>query len=141
MVGKKSCGLDEELSKLIKQNHPKVIWLKYIADEKLNILYHNASALIFVSLFEGFGIPILEAFYHQCPVLTSNTSAIPEVAGDAVLYVDPHSIADISQGIEKITNDRLLQKKLIKAGNQQLLKFSDEAISDQINNALRYLVL
>lgn len=136
MVGKKGKYLDKELMKLIKTNFPRVIWLNHIPDKQLNILYHHASAFLFPSFYEGFGIPILEAFYHQCPIMASSTSALPEVAGEAALYVDPHSIEEMSNTISKIVSDTVLQRQLIHTGLLQLAKFSDENILEQINSAL-----
>lgn len=108
----------------------RVKFLGYVPDEKLPALYTGAKALLFPSLFEGFGLPIIEAMACGCPVLTSNTSSMPEVAGDAAILVDPYSIDAITKGIEKIT--RLSeQKDLVKKGLQQAGKFSWEKAANQ----------
>lgn len=103
----------------------QVKFLGYVPDEKLPALYSGAKAFLFPSLFEGFGIPILEAFASGCPVLTSNISSMPEVAGNAAVLVDPYSVDDIAQGMEKIT-DKKLSYSFIKKGQSQVKKFSWE---------------
>tara|TARA_X000000950_G_scaffold189829_1_gene229437 strand:- start:820 stop:1938 length:1119 start_codon:yes stop_codon:yes gene_type:complete len=90
----------------------------------LKTLYRNAEFFIYPSKYEGFGIPTLESFSQGCPVLCSNTSSFPEVAGDAAIYFDPNSIESISKSIEKIINSAELRQKLIKRGNERLQKFS-----------------
>ncbi len=102
-----------------------VKFLGRVPDQDLAALYQAAKALVFPSLFEGFGLPILEAFANDCPVLTSNISSMPEVAGQAAVYVDPYSVADIAKGMKKI-QDPKVHDKLIKAGQEQLKKFSWE---------------
>ncbi len=103
----------------------RVKFLGYVADEKLPALYSGAEALIFPSLFEGFGLPILEAQACGCPVITSNISSMPEVAGDGAVYVNPYSIEDIIDGIRKIEDGRLRMEK-IKQGFENIKKFSWE---------------
>lgn len=101
----------------------KIKFLGYVPDDKLPALYSGAKALLFPSLFEGFGLPILEAFACNCPVLTSNTSSCPEVAGDAAILVDPYSIESIAQGILEISSQQVATK-LTKLGLKQVKKFS-----------------
>lgn len=101
----------------------KVIFLGYVKDSDLPYLYNGAIALLFPSLFEGFGLPVLEAFACCCPVLTSDSSSLPEVAGDGAILVDPRSIDSISKGIVTITNENN-RKDLTKKGLRQLKKFS-----------------
>ena len=103
----------------------KVKFLGYVADEKLPALYSGAKALLFPSLFEGFGLPILEAQACGCPVLTSNTSSMPEVAGKGAIYVDPYNIDDIVKGMERLKREGE-RGKLIKAGFENIKRFSWE---------------
>jgi alpha-1,3-rhamnosyl/mannosyltransferase len=86
-------------------------------------LYSGATALIYPSLYEGFGLPILEAFACGCPVLTSNISSMAEVAGDAAMLVDPYKIDSISDGIEKILRG---PKNYIEKGLKRVQDFSWE---------------
>lgn len=79
----------------------------YVTDEELESLYRKAKALLYVSLYEGFGIPPLEAMNYNCPVVVSNISSIPEVVGDVGIYVDPYSVQDITRGIYESLNVNL----------------------------------
>lgn len=78
-----------------------VLFLGYVSDEDLKKLYCTARALLYVSLYEGFGIPPLEAMFYKCPIVVSNISSLPEVAGDAGVYVDPYNITDILRGMNE----------------------------------------
>ena len=105
-----------------------------IDDKALSILYQNAFAFIFPSLYEGFGIPVLEAFACGCPCIVSNVSSLPEVAGNAALYIDPTVSDSITHAVERLINDSTLREILIHKGKEQLTKFSwqrtvDETIS------------
>ena len=100
----------------------------YVSEADLACLYKASSALIFASLYEGFGIPILEAFYHSTPVVTSNVSSMPEVVGDAGVLVDPLSIDSIRAGMNQTISEKT---KLIEKGKQRLKKFSWKEVSDK----------
>jgi len=95
----------------------------HIPDEELEALFTGAEALLFPSLYEGFGIPILDAYSCGIPVVTSNTSSLPEVAGEGAILVDPKNVDSIAEGIEKVLS---MRKTLIKKGEKQLSKFSWE---------------
>lgn len=101
----------------------KIKFLGYVPDKDLPKLYQEALALVFPSLFEGFGLPILEAMASGCPVLTSNLSSLPEAAGKAGLLVNPYSEEEVSQGLIQIMDGKT-REKLIQAGLQQVKKFS-----------------
>lgn len=93
-------------------------------DSKLRLCYQNASALIYPSIYEGFGLPILEAMYYKCPVICSNTSSIPEVAGNAAEYFNPHDVLSIRSAIEKVLNSIERRSQLIKLGIEQSAKYT-----------------
>lgn len=95
-----------------------------VTNEELYSLYSNARLFIFPSLYEGFGMPILEAFVNNCPVCLSNSSCFPEIAGEAGVYFDPNSIASITSAIEKLLYNPELVSKIVERGNNQLKKFS-----------------
>jgi glycosyltransferase involved in cell wall biosynthesis len=76
------------------------------------------------SLYEGFGLPILEAMQQDCPVITSKISSLPEAGGDAALYVNPKDISDIADKMKLLLNDGVLRKDLVMKGRQQIKKFS-----------------
>jgi len=97
-----------------------------INDEVLAYLYQNAMCFVFPTLYEGFGIPVLEAFACDCPVIVSNTSSLPEVGGNAVEYIDPTNSLSILNSIEKVIQNKELRKEMIKKGQDQLRKFSWE---------------
>lgn len=108
-----------------KENlHNKVIVTGYVTDTEAICLIKNAIAFLFPSLYEGFGMPPLEAMACGIPVLTSNCASMPEVVGDAAVLVDPFSIAEIRDGIEKILDDEELRLALKKRGLRQCQKFS-----------------
>jgi glycosyltransferase involved in cell wall biosynthesis len=95
-------------------------------DNMLSNLYIHAEAFIYPSLYEGFGMPVLEAFKYRCPVLLSNTSSMPEVAGDAALYFPPKDVTLIRSSVEKILSDQMLRSQLIEKGLSRVRHFSWE---------------
>jgi len=95
-----------------------------VSDKLLPLFYKNACCFVFPSLYEGFGIPILEAFQCGCPVIASNTSSLPEVGGDAVLYFDPYSEVELREAILKLLYNDSMKDVLIKNGYNQLNNFS-----------------
>jgi glycosyltransferase involved in cell wall biosynthesis len=101
-----------------------IIFAGRMVNTELNAVVASALALVYASLFEGFGIPILEAMRCDTPVITSNTTSMPEVGGDAVCYVDPYSISSIRDALTKIGSDDMYRKNLISRGRLQNVKFS-----------------
>jgi glycosyltransferase involved in cell wall biosynthesis len=95
-----------------------------INDKTLQLLYRQAIAFIFPTLYEGFGIPVLEAFACACPCIVSNLSSLPEVAGDAALYIDPVSPDSITNAVEQLLHSSQLRQTLIEKGRDQLSHFS-----------------
>lgn len=93
-----------------------VKFLGRVKDEELASLYGGAAALVYPSLFEGFGLPILEAFSSGCPVITSNISSMPEIVQDAGILVDPYSIEQIIEAMLKVADDKNLRDNLINKG-------------------------
>lgn len=109
-----------------------VIFTGRVTDEELASLMASALALTYVSYFEGFGIPILEAFHSDTPVITSNTTSMPEVAGKAAELVNPFSVTSISEAMQKIASDPGYRQKLIAAGQEQRKKFSWEQTAEKL---------
>ena len=95
-----------------------------VSEQDLARLYRGAAAVAFVSLYEGFGLPIIEAMAAGVPVLTSNVAAMPEVAGSAALLVDPTSTEEIAAGLERISFDSDLRRKLVQLGRIRAGGFS-----------------
>jgi len=104
----------------------KVKFLDNVEDDELALFYKHALCYVLPSLYEGFGLPVLEAMQHNCPVITSNVSSLPEAGGDAALYIDPEDVDDIAEKIKKLVIDDKLRKILIEKGKQQVKKFSWE---------------
>lgn len=100
--------------------------IPWLSLEELELLYGGAATLLYASLYEGFGIPILDAFSVGCPVITSNVSSMPEVGGKGALYVDPLNAEDIKRLIKLAMEDKDLREDLIKKGFAQAKKFSWE---------------
>lgn len=98
------------------QAQGRAAWLEYVPQEDLFALYQGAAAFVFPSLAEGFGMPVLEAFASRVPVITSNTSSLPEVAGDAALLVDPTSVEAISESMAKVANSAAEVAGLVERG-------------------------
>ncbi len=98
-------------------------FLGRVNDEDLPKLYKGALFVAFVSLYEGFGLPIVEAMASGVPVLTSNVSAMPEVAGNAALIVDPYSIEAIAAGLNSLASDDALRQELVGKGREQVARF------------------
>ncbi|MFM2450487.1 MAG: hypothetical protein RIS44_2937 [Pseudomonadota bacterium] len=105
----------------------RVKWLGYVSDAELRSLYEGAMAFVFPSLYEGFGIPPLEAMHCGCPVLAARAASIPEVCGEAALYFDPHSPDDLAAALTRIAGDAALRQSLRSAGLRQASFFSWEA--------------
>jgi glycosyltransferase involved in cell wall biosynthesis len=97
---------------------------RYVTDIDLFSLYSKAIAFIFPSFYEGFGLPILEAFEAGCPLILSNSSCFPEIANDAALYFNPHSTLEISEAVERIINDINLREELVLKGKKRLKLFN-----------------
>jgi len=109
-----------------------VIFTGRVTDEELASLMASALALTYVSYFEGFGIPILEAFQCDTPVITSNVTSMPEVAGNAAILTDPFSISSIADAMQKIASDPDFCQELIVKSREQRTKFSWEQTAEKL---------
>jgi len=108
-----------------------IIFMGYIADEDLPAIYSGATVFTFPSLYEGFGIPLLEAMQCEVPVVAANTSCIPEVVGDAAILADPYDIEKWAESIYQIISDHSLKEELIAKGLEQASKFSWEKVAKE----------
>lgn len=117
IAGERNSETDKLLAKLPAQMHGKIHFLGYLEDQELQNAYKKAACLVYPSLYEGFGIPPLEAMACGTPVLTSNTSSLPEVVGDAAVTVDPTNVEEIAAGIEELlqNSERYRTKGLERA--------------------------
>lgn len=113
-----------------------VEFLGFVKDEEMSELYKNALCFVLPSLYEGFGLPVLEAMKYGCPVVISNVSSLPEAGGDAALYVDPQSPDDIAEKLEKVISNKELREEMKKKGREQVKKFSWEKTARETLKAL-----
>lgn len=128
-------GFRSTLDKAAKQLGvaEQVHWLGFVTTDELQSLFANASAMVFPSLFEGFGLPILEAFYAGLPVISSNATVLPEVAQEAALYFNPQSAEELSERMLQILADTGLRKSLQEKGKQVLQRFSLEVTARRLS--------
>lgn len=106
--------------------HKHVRFLGFVPDQTLAVLYRLASVFVFPSLYEGFGLPPLEAMASGTPVVTSNVSSLPEVAGDAAVLIDPYDAVSIADGIRRALTDPVLREQLITRGWSRVRDYSWE---------------
>ena len=118
----------------------EVILTGYLPDTALGLLYKNALLYVFPSTNEGFGIPVLEAFRYDLPVLVANNTSLPEVGGDAVLQFDPFDIDDLYEKIKTVLDDTGLRNNMIRKGQARLKNFSWEQTALQLITVFRKAV-
>ncbi len=137
LVGKAGFGFSE-IKKAIEESLFKkdIILKNYISEEEKDELYIKSDLFVLPSFYEGFGLPILEAMNYSVPVICSNTSSLPEVAGDAALLVDPNNIEEIAGAIGKIFGDDNLRNKMIEKGFKNVEKFSWEKCAGETAGVL-----
>lgn len=107
----------------------RVRFLGYVSRQELKSLYENALAFVFPSLYEGFGIPVIEAMACGAPVITSSQSSMPEIAGDAAILIDPYRKESILVGLEKVITDSSLRKGLVEKGKERAELFTPERMA------------
>ena len=113
-----------------------IIFTGRLSDEELQQVLGAALALSFVPIFEGFGLPIVEAMQSGVPVICSNVTSMPEVAGNAALMVDPFNVGNIAAGMETLYNSEELRQELIRLGHVQKQKFSWKRTSELLWNCV-----
>jgi glycosyltransferase involved in cell wall biosynthesis len=109
---------------MIDFHHPSVKLLGRVSDENLSLYYRHASLFVYPSLYEGFGLPPIEAMAHGCPVLTSDIESLREVCGDAAHYCNPEDTSSIAREMEMLLTDETLRTRLIEAGYRQIKNYS-----------------
>ncbi len=125
IVGRKGWNCNDILRYMASlQEH--VYFLGHIPDQDLIALYQMATCFVFPSLYEGFGLPVVEAMSAGCPVITTTSSSLPEVAGDAALLVDPLNAKEMASAMQRVLQDAALQQRMIAAGRLQATRFSWE---------------
>lgn len=126
IAGKKEGAYYESLVRLVRELgiETQVRFVGYVRNDELAYLYEKAVALVFPSFVEGFGMPVLEAMHAGLPVITSNTGALAEVAGDAAILVNPRDVASIAQALSALAQDKALRDTLRKRGYVHAAEFS-----------------
>ena len=119
--------------------HKQIVLLDYVPQEDLPALYKNASVFIYPSLYEGFGLPVLEAMNQGTPVITSKVSSLPEVGSDAVLYCDPKNVDDLVMVIKNLMNNNHLKAALSMKGRERATHFSWNRFVEKTINIIRDL--
>jgi len=127
-----------ELAECIGRHHisEQVHFAGVVPEAKLPSLYRSAKALVFVSLYEGFGLPLVEAMACGTPVITSNVTALPETAGGAALLVDPASEEQISEAMRRIVSDTSLRQRLRENGLARAAQFSWDSTTARVHEAV-----
>lgn len=137
IVGKKRWWSSEMKEAYEKNNYQNdILFTGYIEDKNLPKVLASAKGLCFPSLFEGFGLPIVEAMKCGVPVITSNTSSMPEICGEAGLKIDPNNINEIATAIKEIEDNTSLRKKLIKLGLKRSKIFNWKIASNKLSEIL-----
>lgn len=137
VIGKKGWLYDEILEAPKKYGIlEETVFLDYVSDEDLPQFYKKAEVYVLPSLYEGFGLPVLEAMRYGCPVITSNISSLPEAGGNAALYFDPESVSDIEKTLEKVLTDKKLREKMIEKGTEHYKKFTWEKAAKEVLDTL-----
>ncbi|MEK7597393.1 MAG: glycosyltransferase family 1 protein [Patescibacteria group bacterium] len=127
IVGKKGWLYKNIFEKVKSMNlENKIIFTGHVTDEELIWYYKNAFCFVLPSLYEGFGIPVLEAMRYDCPTIVSMTSSLPEIGGDASLYFDPKNPDDLLEKLKSLKENKELRKELISKGRQRIKDFSWE---------------
>jgi glycosyltransferase involved in cell wall biosynthesis len=121
------------------RNRERVRWREDVASWALGALYAHAACFVFPSLYEGFGLPPLEAMRFGCPVISSNTSSLPEICGNAALYVDPHKPAQMAEVIAQLLDNQELREQLITAGYKRAEFFSMANYAERLLTAYSQL--
>jgi glycosyltransferase involved in cell wall biosynthesis len=117
-----------------------VRFLGFVPHPVLRVFYSRASAFLFPSLYEGFGLPPLEAMAHGAPVLTSSVSSLPEVFSHAALLVNPENVFEIARGIRQILTEDVLRETLVRRGYELVQKYSWERSAEQVREVYRSVV-
>ncbi len=134
-------GYYKKVKKYIDQSKEReVYFLESIVNEDLPAIYQAAYVFVYPSVFEGFGIPVIEALYSKTPVITSKYGCFPEAGGPSSLYVDPFNIEELADAIKRVVEDSGLRKRMASEGYGYVQKFNDNIVATNIINAYKNLL-
>jgi len=138
LVGRRGWEAEEVLRFVAQKGLGAVVHhLESVDTETLVGLYNTAAAFVFPSLFEGFGMPVLEAMSCGCPVVCSNAAALPEVYGDAALPFDPNAPEELAAQLERVLDDGTLRSDLVRRGFANAGRFSWERTASIVDRVYR----
>jgi glycosyltransferase involved in cell wall biosynthesis len=140
LVGKPGHGFDQDMRSMGGDIRQKVLQLGYVAPEDMSAVYGGAVAFVFASHYEGFGIPLLEAFATGTPVIGSSVTSIPEIAGDAALYVDPKDPKEIARAMARLADDAALRDSLRQKGFVRAKEFSWDKTAERTWEVMRNML-
>jgi glycosyltransferase involved in cell wall biosynthesis len=135
IAGRPGWAYGDTLEKI--RAEPGVLYLGHVDEPTLSALYESAAVLAFPSLYEGFGLPLLEAMAHGLPAVVGATGALPELAGEAAVLIDPEDVDAIASGLEKVLGDEGLRARLRAASIDRAREFTWERAADLTRKALR----
>ena len=140
IVGRKGWNFDDILG-YMSELETNIIFPGHVSDDDLVALYQMATCLVFPSLYEGFGLPVLEAMMAGCPVITSNTSSLPEVAGDAALLVDPLDAVQICEAMNMLLHDEAMRHEMATKGRVRAAQFAWQETARQTQEVYMSMTL
>jgi len=142
VVGQKHKPLNDELNEIARKNgvHKEIVFTGYLEDKDKNTLLQNAEMLIYLSSYEGFGLPILEGFQAEVPVITSNVSSMPEIAGKAAYLINSRDSESIAKAVRKLSTDEKLKHLLVKKGKIRVQDFSWEKTAQETLSLYQELI-
>uniref|UniRef100_UPI003752FB78 glycosyltransferase family 4 protein n=1 Tax=Flavobacterium sp. TaxID=239 RepID=UPI003752FB78 len=140
LIGKQT-DYSDRIKAYIKENNleEKVIFLKGLSSKELAITYQLATVFVYPSIFEGFGIPIIEALFSKTPVITTNSGVFPEAGGPNSIYINPENVEDLKIQIERLLSSKSLRDEIANKGFEFVQKFNDEVIASEIMQCYKSL--
>jgi glycosyltransferase involved in cell wall biosynthesis len=140
VIGRKT-SYYKKVKKYIDSNKIKEIYfLESILNEELPAIYQQAEVFVYPSVFEGFGIPVIESLYSGTPVITSKNGCFPEAGGPSSMYIDPLNVEEFADAIKKIIEDRELRQKMINDGYNYACNFNEDIVAKNIMNAYKQII-
>ena len=128
--------LEKEISDL-SEYKDRILKIGYVDDEDLSPLFSGAEMFVYPSIYEGFGMPVLEAMQCGCPVITSNVSSLPEVIGEAGIQINPHSDSEMLAAYEKMYFDKNFREECSRKGIERAKQFSWKACVDKMLDVIK----